>query len=1221
MNSVILNKQSNKKTFEKINNLISQSDLNSLSESDLDILSKSYLELSNRQISEINNEIFNGLSSITRLYLSNNLISVINNGAFNGLSSLSDLDLSNNQISVINNGAFNGLSSLKYLYLSNNLISVINNGAFNGLSSLSNFDLSNNQISVINNGAFNGLSSLSDLDLSNNQISVINNGAFNGLGSLKYLYLSNNLISVINNGAFNGLSSLSNFDLSNNQISVINNGAFNGLSSLKYLYLSNNLISVINNGAFNGLSSLFVLNLSNNQISVINNGAFNGLSSLKYLYLSNNLISVINNGAFNGLSSLFLLNLSNNQISVINNGAFNGLSSLKYLYLSNNQISVINNGAFNGLSSLSDLDLSNNQISVIKIEAFNNNLNNLIYFNLSNNCLLCIDKEIFTKFKSCYFDFKNNIQINDMAFLFDVFLSKLSLHNLDYLDKKFYKMLNDQIEAQDKYVLIKKSNYENSILLFYLNFSASYCKELYENQNNDELSFLNRIKTYETILDFLISYELVDSSFIINFKKYVDNICNQNKNLINLEFKLKSAKTLECIIKRDNLLLFEIFFKLEISAINYDTKFNPNSNIFDLDEFYSKIDFNKCFEITLKTKNEKIAIYLLRMFIFIFKHYYNNDQRDMKVKYTNLFEFNQKLIYEYYKQIFENKWFKLINIILDLSLENNFIYLVKDESIDIKNKNEKNDDNKQLNRNSKVAPSKDSNSEQLTEVVCQNDLFQNESKNNAFNDFNDNEDNILKLINKSKNFDLLSHEKTKILLFNKWKHLPKLIYYFNLVLFLLFIILYSLNISIYYTDNNDSIDLATKIVCYILLTYFIILEIIQIIHSWKRDLIFYYGTRTKNFIELLTFPLSILTLSLQNTDLKSSLFSSTILMSYFILILRLDKFYGIGPYVNLFGKIIIRSYKLFFILMIILLGFLLSIKNRSNYYLQLKNTNQTFDAVNEITAYEGDFANNFYQIVMMAIGAIQPDKMGITSLNQESLINFIIYGIFIFIMPILFINIFTGIAIDELRELLKKSEIEIISIKIDYVYEIDQYYKLENYEFKILGNINNFFDKFIITLLKFKWFDNNVQNYKNKSLEKDEKIKDDELKNILIELEEKNYRILSELKHNSSVMQSQFDFINENIKKIEGKMKTLNKEEIKGKINKEDAVIKYGMDEKIFEEYNQKILNELKNNSLMVQNKFDIIDKKIQKINKKEEKQIEIQSKHMDVHKKNEEKK
>ncbi len=296
-------------------------------------------------------------------------------------------------------------------------------------------------------------------------------------------------------------------------------------------------------------------------------------------------------------------------------------------------------------------------------------------------------------------------------------------------------------------------------------------------------------------------------------------------------------------------------------------------------------------------------------------------------------------------------------------------------------------------------------------------------------------------------------------------------------------------------------------------------------------------------------------------------------------------------------------------------------ENFTHYYLQLKNTNRTFDKDNEITAYEGDFANNFYQIVMMAIGAIQPDKMGITSLIQESLINFIIYGIFIFIMPILFINIFTGIAIDELRELLKKSEIEIISIKIDYVYEIDQYYKLENYEFKILGNINNFFDKFIITLLKFKWFDNNVKNYKNKSLEKDEKIKDDELKNILIELEEKNYRILSELKHNSSVMQSQFDFINENIKKIEGKMKTLNKEEIKGKINKEDAVIKYGMDEKIFEEYNQKILNELKNNSLMVQNKFDIIDKKIQKINKKEEKQIEIQSKHMDVHKKNEEKK
>ncbi len=64
MNSVILNKQSNKKTFEKVNNLISRSDLNSLSESDLDSLSESCLDLSNRQISEINNEIFNGYSNL-----------------------------------------------------------------------------------------------------------------------------------------------------------------------------------------------------------------------------------------------------------------------------------------------------------------------------------------------------------------------------------------------------------------------------------------------------------------------------------------------------------------------------------------------------------------------------------------------------------------------------------------------------------------------------------------------------------------------------------------------------------------------------------------------------------------------------------------------------------------------------------------------------------------------------------------------------------------------------------------------------------------------------------------------------------------------------------------------------------------------------------------------------------------------------------------------------
>ncbi len=83
------------------------------------------------------------------------------------------------------------------------------------------------------------------------------------------------------------------------------------------------------------------------------------------------------------------------------------------------------------------------------------------------------------------------------------------------------------------------------------------------------------------------------------FKKYIDNYLNQNKQIQNLEFKLKSSKTLEHILDRDNLLLFETFFKLEIkNGGNSINKF-----IFDQDVFYLGINVDECFKKVLEKNN------------------------------------------------------------------------------------------------------------------------------------------------------------------------------------------------------------------------------------------------------------------------------------------------------------------------------------------------------------------------------------------------------------------------------------------------------------------------------------------------------------------------------------------------------------------------------------------------------------------------------------------
>jgi hypothetical protein len=473
----------------------------------------------------------------------------------------------------------------------------------------------------------------------------------------------------------------------------------------------------------------------------------------------------------------------------------------------------------------------------------------------------------------------------------------------------------------------------------------------------------------------------------------------------------------------------------------------------------------------------------------------------------------------------------------------------------------------------------------------------NESNNNVKNkDYDKYNDNILKLINKTKNFDLLNHETTQKMLDEKYKYLPSFIYHSKLTLLLVFLIFYSINISIYYIGDTNSADLTfkSKIICYIILSIFIIIENFQFINSVKEKSFLTYITSFKNIIELINFPLCILTLSLEDSDSKSSLFSSTILMSYCIFILNLNKFFGIGPYVNVFGKIIIRAYKLFLILLIILVGFVLSFKNRSNYYLQLKNNNQTFDKNNEITAFEGDFASNFYSSIIMTVGQIASSGMGINELNSESLINFIIYGIFIFIMPILFINIFTGIAIDEIRKLLDNSKVEIISTKIEFVYKIEPF--RENKYFKklesLLQKIDRFIGKLKKEIKKFNYLTVAIENYRNAKLEKEEKEEIGEIKEMLIEQEDKNSKLLNELKKNSSLMQSQFNLINKKImNKREEKIVVLNKTE-----NKNEQAAGTSKDQlENFEGNKDTILNEIK----LMQIKIETIDKKLEKIEKR----------------------
>jgi chromosome segregation ATPase len=250
----------------------------------------------------------------------------------------------------------------------------------------------------------------------------------------------------------------------------------------------------------------------------------------------------------------------------------------------------------------------------------------------------------------------------------------------------------------------------------------------------------------------------------------------------------------------------------------------------------------------------------------------------------------------------------------------------------------------------------------------------------------------------------------------------------------------------------------------------------------------------------------------------------------------------------------------------------------------------------------------------MTVGQIAASGMGINELNSESLINFIIYGIFIFIMPILFINIFTGIAIDEIRQLVDNSKIEIISAKIEFVYKIEP---LREYMFfKILESFLKWIDeslgKMKKNIEKFNYLTKAIEDFRKTKLEKEEK---DEIKDMLIEQEDKISKLLNELKQNSSLMQSQFNLIDKKLDKkmnnMEEQIKVLNK-----MVNKTEPAAGKSKDKSDDNERNNNtLLDEVK----LIQIKIESMDEKFEKIVKREEKhrkkeqKTEIQTENKDL--------
>jgi hypothetical protein len=168
-----------------------------------------------------------------------------------------------------------------------------------------------------------------------------------------------------------------------------------------------------------------------------------------------------------------------------------------------------------------------------------------------------------------------------------------------------------------------------------------------------------------------------------------------------------------------------------------------------------------------------------------------------------------------------------------------------------------------------------------------------------------------------------------------------------------------------------------------------------------------------------TFPLCILSVFLDNGNLKSSLLSLAILLSYIVLMTRLDKT-KLGGYAKVIGKIAKESIKPFIVICILLCGFLIAFRNRSIH----RYNSLRFDIENNLASlpnqtlgvsfapmdyFKDSFEFTIFKIYYMMAGDHQTDNMGIDDLTLSNSMNFVLYLLFLFIMSTLAFNIFTGL--------------------------------------------------------------------------------------------------------------------------------------------------------------------------------------------------------------------
>ena len=215
-----------------------------------------------------------------------------------------------------------------------------------------------------------------------------------------------------------------------------------------------------------------------------------------------------------------------------------------------------------------------------------------------------------------------------------------------------------------------------------------------------------------------------------------------------------------------------------------------------------------------------------------------------------------------------------------------------------------------------------------------------------------------------------------------------------------------------YKQDPDSYPiLESNITTYliVILGFISIKTLLQIIFITRLS---FFSSFT-DWIEVFTYVMTLITIYTVNPNTKFSFASVTVLSAFLVFAFLIEKLKVFGLFVLAFKKTLVKSATFLPVFLVLYAGFNVSFRLRSRFGVSYFNTT--------------DESLSISKTFSMIMGDFSASDMG---LKQGFFVNYILYILFICIMPIIVLNMLVGIAVGEISTILSEADIQVFILFI-----------------------------------------------------------------------------------------------------------------------------------------------------------------------------------------------